>query len=136
MQALRRNIATTLANRMPLQPRYETETFYMGDPADLDAVTSLYFGTLSVEPAVEADGQSVLRWRVDMPWVWPTYDELRKKYGDPHAQNFALPNLRSQLFGPQYMLRIDDGLGGHLPKLGLAKPFHTYAEWDEAWKAK
>ncbi|MEM6856123.1 MAG: hypothetical protein AAF593_17090 [Planctomycetota bacterium] len=135
IQTLKRQIALALARRHDVEPRYESPTFYMGDPNDLDAVASLYFGRLIVTPYVNEEGQSMLAWRAEIPWVWPTYDELFEKYGDHHAQNFGLPNLRSQVFGPRYMLRVDDGLGGHLPALGLAQPFLAYAEWEEVWDA-
>ncbi|MEO0514793.1 MAG: hypothetical protein AAF086_05795 [Planctomycetota bacterium] len=134
IQTLKRRIALAVARRQEVQESYETQTFYMGDPNHLDAVASLYFGTLIVKPYVNDEGEPILAWRAEIPWVWPTYDELFEKYGDHHAQNFGLPNLRSMLFGPEYMLRVDDGLGGHLPKLGLAKPFLAYAEWEEAWE--
>lgn len=134
MKAMRRHIAWAVANQREVAERYESETFYMGDPAHLDAVASLYFGKLIVRPYVDDNGASRLAWRAEVPWVWPTYDKLFTQYGDPHAQNFALPNLRSIVFGPRYLLRVDDGLGGHLPELGLAKPFLAYAEWDEPWE--
>lgn len=134
IKEMRFQIAWAVAQGRELPAQYESETFYMGDPANLDAAASLYFGKLTAKPYVNERGESRLAWRVDIPWVWPTYDELFEQYGDHHAQNFALPNLRSILFGPEYMLRVDDGLGGHLPTLGLAKPFLAYAEWDEPWE--
>lgn len=135
IQYFKRHLALKIARRQAVQESYESETFYMGDPNDLDAVASLYFGKLIVQPFVNDRGESRLAWRAEIPWVWPTYDELFAQYGDHHAQNFSLPNLRSLLFGPEHMLRVDDGLGGHLPTLGLAKPFLAYAEWEEAWDA-
>jgi len=136
IQNLKRQIALVLARRQAVQESYETQTFYMGDPTHLDAVASLYFGKLIVKPFVNEQGESRLAWRAEIPWVWPTYDELFETYGDHHAQNFGLPNLRSLVFGPEYMLRVDDGLGGHLPALDLAKPFLAYAEWEEPWESE
>lgn len=134
MKEMRFQIAWAVANGRGVAELYESETFFMGDPAKLDAIASLYFGKLIARPYVDEHGESRVAWRAEIPWVWPTYDELFAKYGHYHAQNFALPNLRSAVFGPAYMLRVDDGLGGHLPALGLAKPFLAYAEWDKAWE--
>jgi hypothetical protein len=72
-----------------------------------------------------------IQWRAEVPWRWPTYEYLRRTYGDYHAWCFPLPNARSLMFGSKYCLRIDDGLGEHLVKLGLAKPFLVYSEWEE-----
>lgn len=111
--------------------RYESFTFYMGEPSNFDAVASLYFGQLFARVTRGEDGKPVISWRVEMPWTWPTYDELYETYGRHHAQNFALPNVRSVLFGPQHQLRVDDGLGGHLQALGVTRPFLVYAEWGD-----
>lgn len=43
-----------------------------------------------------------------------------------------MPNARSLIQGPDCCLRMDDGLGGHLSVIGIAKPFLVYSEWDEA----
>ena len=131
MQGLKDFLNWQLTHGQALQPEYASGVFYMGDPAEFDLVTSLYFGELFLKPTVDAQGQLKLSWRVEMPWVWPTYPELYAKYGTYHAQNFALPNLRSLFGGRRHMLQVDDGLGGHLPALGLAKPFRVYAQWDE-----
>ncbi|MEM7624371.1 MAG: hypothetical protein AAF333_01950 [Planctomycetota bacterium] len=112
--------------------RYESFTFYMGEPSDFDALASLYFGKLIARVARGEDGRPVIGWRVEIPWTWPTYDELHEKYGYFHAQNFALPNARSVLMGPRYQLRVDDGLGGHLQAMGVTRPFLVYAEWHDA----
>jgi hypothetical protein len=73
----------------------------------------------------------LLHWRAEVPWLWPSYASLRKKYGTPHAESFPLPNLESVLFGQKYALFVDNGLGEYLAEVGLAKPFLAFAEWDE-----
>jgi len=73
----------------------------------------------------------VVHWRAGLPWKWPSYESLHNKYGTYHAQCFPIPNLRSWLQGSQYCLRIDDGLGGYLAEIGLAKPFLVFSEWEE-----
>ena len=35
------------------------------------------------------------------------------------------------LLGKKYCLRMDDGLGGYLVDLGIAKPFLVCSEWTE-----
>lgn len=103
----------------------------MGDPDFFDSFVGLYVGQLSVTKVVSSDGKPKLRWKVEMPWKWPTYAELFAKYGDHHAQNFPIPNARVFIQGPKYCLRMDDGLGGHLETLGLAKSFLVYSDWEE-----
>ena len=66
-----------------------------------------------------------------MPWGWPSYPSLRKKYGNPHAESFPLPNLKSLALGRKHALFIDKGLGHHLEELGLAKSFVAFAQWSE-----
>ena len=65
------------------------------------------------------------------PEIWPSYASLKQKYGDYHAESFPLPNLKSIVFGRQYALFVDNGLGEHLSRVGLAKPFLAFAEWEE-----
>lgn len=129
MRKLREHIAWEAERFTQLPERYESFTFYMGDPSTLDGVASLYFGKLIVRPTTGADGEVAYSWRAEIPWTWPTYDELFEKHAHYHAQNFALPNLSSVLLDRGRALRIDDGLGGHLQELGLARPFLVYAEW-------
>lgn len=111
--------------------QYDTADFYMGDPAFFDSFVGLYVGRLFVEPEVLPDGSLLLRWRAEMPWQWPTYASLEARYGTPHAQSFPLPNARSLLAGPEHALYLDDGLGGYLAQLGLARPFMVYSAWQE-----
>lgn len=131
MDALRLEIQRDAAKDRGLREQYRTETFYMGDPITLDTVAALYFGTLTAWPTRHNDGAITLRWRAEFPWKWPTYDELFRKYGDHHAQNFKVPNLKSMVLDRRHALHIDDGLGGHLEAIGLARSFPVWAQWDE-----
>lgn len=130
MNVLRAQMRQDLKDGRALKEQYDTDVFYMGDPITFETVAGLYFGILTAHPQ-DDDGILTLRWRAEIPWKWPTYDELFLKYGDHHAQNFSLPNLKSLLLGRRHALYVDDGLGGHLQTLGLAKPFLAWAEWDE-----
>jgi hypothetical protein len=86
---------------------------------------------LHVSPRAVQPDAVVLAWRAEVPWTWPTYEELFQKYGNYHAQCFVLPNARSLIQGPKYALHMDDGLGGYLAIIGIAKPFLAYTEWEE-----
>lgn len=110
---------------------YRSPRFYMPDPSTPDSVMGLYWGTVEGSIRVKADGSHVFHYRAEVPWEWPSYESLRKKYGTPHAETFPLPNLRSVIAGPHYALRIENGLGEYLVRLGLAKPFVAWGEWDE-----
>jgi len=110
---------------------YRSPRFYMPDPSTPDSVMGLYWGTVEGSIRVKADGSHVFHYRAEVPWEWPSYESLRKKYGTPHAEIFPLPNLRSVIAGPSYALHIENGLGEYLVRLGLAKPFVAWGEWDE-----
>lgn len=112
--------------------RFSSPRFYMPDASKVDSVFGLYYGTLQVVPARSAEGQCILHWRAEVPWTWPSYESLRAKYGNYHAESFPLPNLKSLLEGERFALFVDNGLGEYLAELGLAKVFVAYAEWDEA----
>jgi hypothetical protein len=105
--------------------------FYMGDPEFFDAFVGLYFGGLELHAQRDERGTMQLRWRADMPWKWPSYAEILERYGSYHAQNFPLPSARSLLVDPTYELTLDDGLGGYLETVGLAKSFLAYSTWEE-----
>jgi hypothetical protein len=105
--------------------------FYMPDPSTLDSVTGLYWGTVQGSLRTRPDGARVFHFRAEVPWEWPSYESLRARYGTPHAETFVLPNLRSLAGGPAYALHIENGLGEYIVRLGLAKPFVAWAEWDE-----
>jgi hypothetical protein len=52
--------------------------------------------------------------------------------GSPHVKGARILSTRSVLNGRKLGLLIDDGLGEYLVRLGLAKPFLLYSEWEEA----
>ncbi|GEM_PF-968023 len=114
-----------------LRQAYVSRTFHMADPRFFESFIGLYYGRLIAKPTIAVDGVLKIQWRAETPWHWPSYDNLLKTYGDYHAWCFPVPNARSLLFGPKYCLHLDDGLGGHLVNLGLAKPFLVYSEWEE-----
>ena len=109
--------------------RLSSGVFSMPDASNVDSVFGLYFGTLYVTQHRMPEGGCDLRFRAEVPWVWPSYPSLRQKYGDPHAESFPLPNLKSLFFGRRYALFVDNGLGHQLEELGLAKSFLAFAEW-------
>lgn len=129
MAALRETVAA-----QPRQARTQLQSarFYMPDRSQADSVYGLYYGRVRVLRECGDAGACRLHWRAEVPWEWPSYDSLRRKYGDPHAESFPLPNFASALLGRQHALYVDNGLGEHLARIGLAKPFLAYAEWDEA----
>lgn len=131
MDRQRDRLAQDLAASRPPAEEYASGTFHMGEPDLFDSSVGLYFGQIILRPRVEADGTLLLHWRAELPWQWPSYASLHEKYGDHHAQCFPLPNARSILQGPAYLLWLDDGLGEHLVQIGLARPFLAWSEWDE-----
>jgi hypothetical protein len=135
MQSLKQRIMVNYAERGSIDEMYSSQTFYMGDPEFLDAHVGLYFGRVVARPHVTKEGTVTLLWRAEVPWNWPSYKSVHDQYGDYHAQCFPIPNSRSWLQGPQYCLRMDDGLGGYLAEIGLAEPFLVYSEWEEEIKA-
>jgi hypothetical protein len=130
MVRLREEIGSDLRSGSALREEYTSPRFHMGDPEFFESAVGLYYGRLIVSPRVRDDGTVLLRWRAEVPWEWPSYEYLRAKYGDPHAESFPLPNARSLLQGPEHCLYIDNGLGEYLVRLGLAEPFLAYSEWD------
>ena len=127
-KALRRRITPDVceAGETLTSPR-----FYMPDKSQMDSVFGLYHGTLSVTPRAVPGGGCMLRWRAEVPWVWPSYASLKKKYGRAHAESFPLPNMMSLLGGQRYALYVDNGLGHHLEVVGLATSFVAFGEWEE-----
>ena len=109
--------------------RFSSPVFYMPDKSNWDSVFGLYTGQIHLTEQVTQAGKCVFHWRAEVPWAWPSYASLNAKYGTPHAQSFPLPSVRSLLFGPQYSLFVDDGLGHYLEEIGLAKSFLAFAEW-------
>jgi hypothetical protein len=131
MVRLREEIGSDLQNGSTVREEYTSLRFHMGDPEFYESAVGLYYGRLIVRPRVQADGRVELRWRAEVPWEWPSYEYLRTRYNDPHAESFPLPNARSLLQGPEYCLYIDNGLGEYLVRLSLAEPFLAYSEWEE-----
>jgi hypothetical protein len=121
------------AGRTPCREgkRLSSPTFYMPDTSQLDSVFGLYHGKLQLTEHAGPNGDCTFRFRAEVPWLWPSYPSLREKYGNPHAESFPLPNLKSLLLGRRHALFVDNGLGQYLEELGLAKRFLAYAEWTE-----
>ncbi len=115
-----------------LQESYVSRTFHMADPKFFESLVGLHYGRLIAKPRRQRDGTLSIRWRAEVPWHWPPYEYLQRRYGNYHAWCFPVPNARSLLFGKKHCLWIDDGLGNHLVELGLAKPFLVYSEWNES----
>jgi hypothetical protein len=109
--------------------RFSSATFYMPDASKVDSVFGLYHGQLHVTLEPASEGSCRLRWRAEVPWVWPSYELLKKKYGNAHAESFPLPNLGCLVFGREHALFVDNGLGHHLEEVGLAKSFVAFSEW-------
>lgn len=109
---------------------WRTKKFYMPHASNPDSVFGLYFGYLELRSIPNTYGTCDLTWRAEVPWHWPTYESLKRKYGSYHAESFPIPNLNSMLFGGR-PLYVDNGLGAHLVKLKLAAPFLAYAQWTE-----
>ena len=113
--------------------RHSSERFYMPDSQDLDSHFGLYWATLEVTSAENSDGHCALTWTAEVPWVWPTFAELTRPDGERRREVSRIPNLKSLIAGRQHALQIDNGLGGHLVALELAKPFVAQAIWQEVW---
>ena len=97
-----------------------------------DSHFGLYHGTLEVAARPTATGSCALTWRAEVPWTWPSYDDLTAKHGHPRSERFPLPNLKSLVFGHEHALRVGNGLGAHLASVGLAEPFLARSEWQES----
>ena len=131
MRQLEEQALADLEQHGSVKSEYASETFYMPDPRFFESAVGLYFGRVFLRPSLTSDNRLTLAWRAEVPWQWPTYESLFEKYGDHHAQCFPLPNAGSIILGPERCLWINNGLGGHLPRLGLAKPFLVYSRWQE-----
>ncbi len=131
MAILKQQIELDRSEGKEILEEYKSEVFHMGDPAFPDSLVGLYYGHICVKPEIDNEGGLILHWRAEVPWEWPTYESLNEQYGDYHAQCFPLPNAMCLIKGPDACLRIDDGLGEYLTRLGLAKSFLAYSEWDE-----
>ncbi|MGJ8640442.1 MAG: hypothetical protein ACSHYA_13730 [Opitutaceae bacterium] len=113
-----------------VQQTYRSETFYMPDFSNIDSVFGLYYGSLIAEPKQIGDGIQI-HWRAEVPWEWPSYESLKEKHGDYHAESFPIPNVSCLFIGIHGAIFIDNGLGEYLTRLNIAKSFIAYAEWTE-----
>lgn len=131
MHLLRSKILKDMNSDKTLVETYYSPVFYMPDRSNFDSVFGLYYGKIIVKTNVVNGRKLRLKWRAEVPWKWPSYEYLKKKYGNYHAESFPLPNLLSVLLNKKYLLFVDNGLGEYLEKLELAKSFLAYSEWEE-----
>ena len=131
MADLRKQLLADIEKKDTFKNEYASPTFYMPDRSCLDSVFGLYYGRLLLRPKRLKGGRVQLLWRPEVPWQWPTYESQIKEYRDPHAIYAWIPNPLSLIKGQNHGLRIDDGLGEYIVRLGLAKPFLLYSEWTE-----
>ncbi len=131
MKKLKRRIRRTHEAGRKLRDRYTSGRFYMPDKGSWDSWFGLYHGTLEARPVVEEGDLLAIRFRAQVPWEWPSYRELKRKHGNPHAESFPLPILLGPLFNNPSVLYVDNGLGEQLVHLGLAAEFVAYSEWEE-----
>lgn len=127
---LKREIVEDLSHD-GLRDEYRSKSFYMPDVSSPDSVFGLYYGHIKARPSRPQGGLLSIKWRAEVPWEWPSYEKLKEDYGDPHAESFPLPNLLALLLGRNYALHVDNGLGEYLTRIGLARSFVVFAEWDE-----
>ena len=113
-----------------LKANYQSEQFYMPDSSNIDSVFGLYYGHISAEP-IRTGNTIQINWRAEVPWEWPSYESLKEKHGDYHAESFPIPNASCLIGGINGAIFIDNGLGEYLTKLGLAESFLVYSEWSE-----
>ncbi|PJZ71099.1 hypothetical protein CH373_00840 [Leptospira perolatii] len=125
-----KQIRTHLRSSVCSSRQITSETFYMPDSSNIDSIFGLYYGKISLTTLETNQSNCKVKWRAEVPWYWPSYDSLKKKYGDYHAESFPLPNLASIIFGSS-PLYVDNGLGGYLVQLDIAKPFVAFSEWEE-----
>jgi len=123
-------IKKRIKNSRSKQKKYQSKTFYMPHKSSIDSVFGLYWGKIIASPEY-SDSGIIINWRAEVPWKWPSYQVIKKKYGSYKVGIFPLPNLKSIIMGKKYCLHINNGLGAYLTKLGLAKSFTAYAEWKE-----
>lgn len=68
-----------------------------------------------------------IKWRVESTWDYEPF-EKQKEEGKNYFTDLPLLNNSK--------LRLHDGLSHYLEKLGLAKSFHHFANWEEDWNAE
>ena len=109
---------------------FKSEVFYMPHPSSPDSIFGLYYGTLQARTQREGSDCDI-HWKAEVPWIWPSYADIKKKTGTPHGESFPLPSIRSVLRGVDHSLYVDNGLGRYIEDHGLAKRFVAYSEWIE-----
>ncbi len=130
---VRRRIRTLRAESRACAPGgvHYSPVFYMPDRSNADSVFGLYYGRVILRTNPRKDGSCRRQWRAEVPWQWPSYESLKKKYGRYQAESFPLPNAVCVLLGKKHCLFVDNGLGEYLTRVGLAKTFLAYAEWED-----
>jgi hypothetical protein len=109
---------------------FKSEVFYMPHSSSPDSIFGLYYGTLQARTHREGSDCEI-HWKAEVPWIWPSYADIKKKTGTPHGESFPLPSFRSVLLGINHSLYVDNGLGRYIEDHGLAKRFIAYGEWIE-----
>lgn len=109
----------------------KSPVFDMGGRTPADSAFALYFGTLSTTRL-----DKKILYTAVMPWKWPTYQEIHKRYGSYDKEIFPIPNMLSIIsrtfginLGPP--LYLPNALGGELERMGLAKSFEVSSHWTE-----
>lgn len=131
MVQMRYKLQLDLEKKSNLLKEYSSETFYMGDSNFPDSHTGLYTGKLSATILEQSDNKVKIEWKFDHPWKWPSFSYIEEEFGDISSHDFPIPNMMSLIFGEKHALWINDGLGAHLEKIGLAKSFHVTSNWNE-----
>ena len=108
----------------------QSEVFYMPHPSSPDSIFGLYYGTLQARTHREGSDCEI-HWKAEVPWIWPSYADIKKKTGTPHGESFPLPSFRSVLLGISHSLFVDNGLGRYIEDHGIAKRFVAYGELTE-----
>ena len=101
----------------------------------VDSFVGLYYtGHIEVTAQPVRPGVCRLTWHAELPWKWPTYEQLYAKKGYSYGEPFHFPNMRSILTqDKKYEIKLDNALGGELEQIGEAKSFTAYAEWTERY---
>jgi hypothetical protein len=106
---------------------YESKTFSMQDESSPASEYALYKGKIKLIIKKKTTKKIVVVWRFENPWCWSTYEEIFRKYNNYHAESFPICVKKC--------IYVDNGLGGHLVQLGLAKPFLVFAEHEVEYTA-
>lgn len=131
VQKQKQSLRESNAARQCKSGRLVSPVFYMPDASEIDSVFGLYYGRLHLKLQRATGDRCLLQWRAEVPWQWPSYDQLKRKYGTYHAESFPLPNLISLTTGADHALYVDNGLGEYLVQLRLARSFLAFAQWEE-----